>query len=70
MNLAMVYRSITQKHFPEAIIVADRFQVIRLINHHFLACWREIDAVGSNNRGLLSRCAATATTSNPNNSPG
>jgi transposase len=41
-------------HFPNARIVADRFRVIRIINHHFLACWREIDGVGSKNRGLLS----------------
>ncbi len=34
--------------------MADRFHVIRLINHHFLACWREIDPVGSKNRGLMS----------------
>jgi transposase len=54
MDLAVVYRSIVRKHFPQALIVADRFHVIRLINHHFLACWREIDAVGSKNRGLLS----------------
>ena len=54
MDLAAVYRSIIKKHFPQALIVADRFHVIRLINHHFLACWREIDPVGSKNRGLLS----------------
>jgi len=54
MDLAAVYRSIVRKHFPKAVIVADRFHVIRLINHHFLACWREIDAVGSKNRGLIS----------------
>lgn len=34
--------------------MADRFHVIRLINHHFLGCWRDLDAVGSKNRGLLS----------------
>jgi transposase len=34
--------------------VADRFHVIRIINQHFLACWREIDGVGSKNRGLVS----------------
>ena len=28
--------------------------VIRIINHHFLACWRDLDPVGSKNRGLLS----------------
>jgi transposase len=54
MDLATVFRSIVRKHFPQAVIVADRFHVIRLINHHFLACWREIDPVGSKNRGLMS----------------
>jgi transposase len=54
MDLASVYRSLVRKHFPKALIVADRFHVIRLINFHFLACWREIDPVGSKNRGLLS----------------
>ena len=49
-----VYRSIVRKHFPKAVIVADRFHVIRLVNHHFLACWREIDPAGAKNRGLLS----------------
>ena len=34
--------------------MADRFHVIRLINHHFLSCWRDIDPAGSKNRGLLS----------------
>ena len=54
MDLAAVYRSLVRKHFPNARIVADRFHVIRLINQHFLACWRDLDAVGSKHRGLLS----------------
>jgi transposase len=54
MDLATVYRSIVRKHFPNALIVTDRFHVIRLINQHFLACWREIDAAGAKHRGLLS----------------
>lgn len=54
MDLSPVYRSIARRHFSQATIVADRFHVIRLINHHFLACWREIDAKGAKNRGLLS----------------
>jgi transposase len=54
MDLAAVYRSLVRKYFPQAVIVADRFHVIRLVNHHFLACWREIDPVGSKNRGLIS----------------
>jgi transposase len=54
MDLAAVYRALVRKHFPQARIVADRFHVIRIVNHHFLACWKEIDPVGSKNRGLLS----------------
>ena len=54
MDLATHYRSLVHKYFPKAQIVADRFHVIRLINHHFLACWREIDPVASKNRGLVS----------------
>jgi transposase len=52
--LSSTYRALVRLHFPNARIVADRFHVIRLINHHFLACWRELDPVGSRNRGLLS----------------
>jgi transposase len=54
MDLASVYRALVRKYFPKARIVADRFHVIRLINHHFLACWREIDPAGAKHRGLLS----------------
>jgi transposase len=54
MDLSAVYRALVRKYFPNAKIVADRFPVIRLINHHFLACWREIDPVASKQRGLVS----------------
>jgi transposase len=54
MDLSVTYRSLVKKHFPNAKIVADRFHVIRLVNHQFLTCWRQIDPVGSKNRGLLS----------------
>ena len=54
MDLSSTYRALARKYFPKARIVADRFHVIRLINHHFLACWRDIDPVGSKNRGLTS----------------
>ena len=54
IDLASVYRSLIRHHFPNARIVADRFHVIRIINHHFMACWKELDPVGSKNRGLTS----------------
>jgi transposase len=54
IDLSASCRALIQKHFPNARIVADRFHVIRLINQHFLACWRDLDPVGAKNRGLLS----------------
>jgi transposase len=54
MDLAVGYRALVHKHFPLARIVADRFHVIRTVNHHFVACWKELDPVGSKNRGLMS----------------
>lgn len=54
MDLSQTYRSVVRKHFPQARIVADRFHVIRLVNHHFLTCWKQIDPVGAKSRGLVS----------------
>lgn len=54
MDLSETYRSIVQKYFPNAKIVADRFHVIRLVNQHFLNLWKQQDPVGRMNRGLLS----------------
>ena len=54
IDLAPNYRALVRKHYPNARIVADRFHLIRLVHHHFLNCWRDLDAVGSKNRRLLS----------------
>ena len=54
IDLSTTYRSLVRKHFPKARIVADRFHAVRLVNHHFLTCWKQIDPIGSRNRGLLS----------------
>jgi transposase len=54
MDLSETYRSIVQKYFPNAMIVADRFHVVRLLNHHFLKVWGMLDPAGRKNRGLLS----------------
>ena len=54
MDLSKTYRNIIEKHFPNAVIVSDRFHVIRLVNHHFLKVWADIDPKGRKNRGLLS----------------
>jgi len=54
MDMSITFRSIVRKYFPNAKIVADRFHVVRLINHHFLKVWQSIDPEGRKNRGLLS----------------
>lgn len=54
MDLAEPYRGMARKHFPKALIVADRFHVIRLVNHHFVAAWAQLDPQGRKSRGLLS----------------
>ena len=54
MDLSETYRSIIRKYFPNAMIVTDRFHVIRLINQHFLKTWSQFDEKGRKNRGLLS----------------
>jgi len=54
MDLSETYRSIARKYFPNATIVADRFHVVRLINQHFLAVWKQHDEDGRRNRGLIS----------------
>jgi transposase len=45
---------LSEEALPQRRILADRFHVIRTVNHHFQACWKEIDPVGSKNRELLS----------------
>jgi transposase len=53
MDLSETYRKIARDYFPRAMVVADRFHVVRLINHHFLKTWSQLDDVGRKNRGLM-----------------
>jgi transposase len=54
MDLSTTYRAIARKYFPNAKVVADRFHVVRLVNHHFLTCWRLLIPARGKKRGLLS----------------
>ncbi len=54
MDMCEPFRNVAKMHFPKALIVADRFHVVKLINHHFLKTWAELDHVGRKHRGLLS----------------
>jgi transposase len=54
MDLSEGYRSLVKKHFQNAMIVADRFHVVRLVNQQFIKTWGELDEKGRKHRGLLS----------------
>jgi len=54
MDMSETYRSIVEKYFSQALIVTDRFHVIRLIIDAFLKAWQQFDPIGRKNRGLLS----------------
>lgn len=54
MDLSSTYRAIAKKYFPNAIIVSDRFHVVKLINQSLMDTWKLFDEEGRKNRGLLS----------------
>jgi hypothetical protein len=54
MDLSETYRSIARRHFPNAVIVADRFHVIRVVGQCLMECWKQLEPVGRKNRGLVS----------------
>ena len=54
MDFSETYRSIAKKHFPNALIVGDRFHAVRMVNHHFIKTWSDLDPVGRKHRGLVS----------------
>ena len=53
IDLSSSYRQVIQKWFPNAKIVADRFHVTRIIQHHFLGFCRMLVPELKNKRGLL-----------------
>jgi len=53
IDLSTTYRSIIKRYFPQAKIVADRFHVIRLINHQCMKAYQQLDPTIKHQRGLL-----------------
>jgi transposase len=62
IDLSSTDRAIIRKYFPNAKIVADRFHVIRLINHMCMQTYHQIDENIKYQRGTL-----TALKTNPEN---
>ena len=54
MDLCDPFRNLARKYFKNALVVADRFHVVKLINHHFLKTWSMLDPEGRKSKGLIS----------------
>jgi transposase len=54
MDLSETYRAIVRRHFPNAMIVADRFHAIRLVGQALMEAWKQLEPVGRKHRGLVS----------------
>jgi transposase len=52
MDLSETYRSIVQRFFPNALIISDRFHVIRTVFQHFQKVWHQLDPQVKWQRGL------------------
>ena len=53
MDLSESYRLIARLYFPRALVVADRFHVVRLALHHLMKTCRQIDPELLHRRGAL-----------------
>ena len=53
IDLSSTYRALVRRWFPNARIVADRFHVVRVLQHHFMDLARQIVPELKNHRGLL-----------------
>lgn len=53
IDLSSSFKSLVKEYFPNAILVSDRFHVIRLINHMFLKTCHMLDPSIKNHRGIL-----------------
>ncbi|MGE0871400.1 MAG: transposase [Kofleriaceae bacterium] len=54
IDLSETYRAIVKRYFPNAVLVADRFHVIRLVNQYLMEAWKQLEPVGRKHRGLIS----------------
>ncbi|HVV67943.1 MAG TPA: ISL3 family transposase [Gammaproteobacteria bacterium] len=53
IDLSSSYRQLIRQYFPNALVVADRFHVVRLLNHMCLQTYQSIDVEMKYQRGLL-----------------
>ena len=53
IDMSSTYRALIRRYFPNARIVADRFHVVRIVQHHFMELFRSIAPELKNHRGNL-----------------
>jgi transposase len=53
IDLSSPYRRMIKRFFPNARIVADRFHVIRIVQHHFMNLFKQVAPQVVRDRGLL-----------------
>ena len=53
IDLSQTYRNFTKRYFPNALIVADRFHVLRLVEHAFMQTTQSIIPDIKYQRGIL-----------------
>lgn len=53
IDLSSSYRGLVRRYFPNARIVADRFHVVRVVQHHFMQLARQLAANLKHHRGNL-----------------
>lgn len=54
IDLSNTYRNLIKKYFPSALIVSDRFHVLRLVQHAFMQTCQSINPQIKYQRGILS----------------
>jgi transposase len=59
IDLSVTYRNIIKKNFPNALIVSDRFHVIRLVEHAFMKTCHSINIQMKYQRGVLAMLRTT-----------
>jgi len=53
IDLSSSYRYLIRRYFPKAKIVADRFHVVRMVQHHFMELFRALEPEIKYERGSL-----------------
>ena len=70
MDLSESYRSIARSYFPAALVVADRFHVVRLALHHLMKTCRQIDPELTHRTRRAAGCCKSMPATSPSRRPG